>query len=337
MNKMYLKALVIGIMLIWLVIGFLLTPLVQNIMWNFGFPVRGPELRYMNAGYLFLAIILVLIVTVVFAGKIKEMFHRFVNKVHLKALAVGIMLTWLVLGSLLATLIFLLPPDVIPGTRDFWGYVFFAFILVLIVAVVFAGKVKEVVDRFVACIFLVFHSFPALAWFIEPLLYVMVFPVGIFALLCSPLNPLFVFPPTRRLLDVVIFSPFPTDTHELIFLLRVCLYLLAMFLFPIGIAIFATALIQLLKGKGGLVTSGLYSVVRHPQYLGIILATLGLTFFEMEVRLISLIAWIMLIFAYVWLARREESKLQKKYGEEFLAYKRRTPFILPLPTSARKK
>lgn len=171
----------------------------------------------------------------------------------------------------------------------------------------------------------------------EPALYVMVFPVGIFALLCSPLNPLFVFPPTRRLLDVVIFSPFPPDTHELIFLLRVCLNLLAMFLFPIGIAIFATALIQLLKGKGELVTSGLYSVVRHPQYLGIILATLGLTFYEIEVKLISLIAWIMLIFAYVWLARREESKLQKKYGEEFLAYKRRTPFILPLPTSARKK
>lgn len=82
---------------------------------------------------------------------------------YLKALAVGIMLTWLVIGSLLAVLIFFLPPNMIPGTRDFWVYVFFAFILALMVTVVFAGKVKEVVDRFVACIFLVFHSFPALA------------------------------------------------------------------------------------------------------------------------------------------------------------------------------
>lgn len=241
------------------------------------------------------------------------------NRVGLKALIIGIMLIWLVIG-------FLSTP---PGIRDFWVCVFLAIILALVVGTVFVGIVKEVFDRLVASFFLVFHSFPALAWLMEPALYVMVVPVGIFALLCSPINLLIVFPPTGRLLRMVILSP---DTHELTFLL----YLLAMFLFPLGIAIFAIALIQLLKGKGELVTSGLYSVVRHPQYLGIILATLGFTFFEIEVRLVSLIAWIMLVFIYLWLARREETNLQEKHGEEFLAYKRRVPLILPLPTSARK-
>lgn len=102
-------------------------------------------------------------------------------------------------------------------------------------------------------------------------------------------------------------------------------------LFLSGIAIFVVALIQLLRGKK-LVTSGLYSVVRHPQYLGIILATLGLTLLEKDVRLISPIAWTLLIVAYVWLAYREESNLQEKYGEEFQAYKKKVPFILPLST-----
>jgi len=104
-------------------------------------------------------------------------------------------------------------------------------------------------------------------------------------------------------------------------------------LFLSGIAIFVVALIQLLRGKK-LVTSGLYSVVRHPQYLGIILATLGLTLMESRsdsgTKLISLIAWTLLIVAYVWLAYREESSLQEKYGTEFLAYKKKVPFILPL-------
>ena len=88
----------------------------------------------------------------------------------------------------------------------------------------------------------------------------------------------------------------------------------------------------MLRGRK-LVTSGLYSVVRHPQYLGIILATLGLTLESSAgggTRLISLIAWTLLIVAYVWLAYREESSLQEKYGTEFLAYKKKVPFILPL-------
>lgn len=194
-----------------------------------------------------------------------------------------------------------------------------------IVVVLLVGRVKGVFNRFVASIFLVFHSFPALAWFLEPALYIMVFPVGIFALLCSPMNPLFIFPPARRLLGVVILSP---GTHEL----GGMLLFLGTCLFPLGLVIFTVALIQLLRGKGRLLTSGLYSVIRHPQYLGIILATLGFTFFELEVKLMSLITWIMLVFAYVWLARREETGLQEKYGEEFIAYKRRVSFILPLPT-----
>ena len=249
--------------------------------------------------------------------------------VKVKALVIGVLMIWLVIGILLAPLV----RDIMlswgtfvrSSTWSIWGYAFIVVILVSIVVVLLVGRVKGVFNRFVASIFLVFHSFPALAWFLEPALYIMVFPVGIFALLCSPMNPLFIFPPARRLLGVVILSP---STHEL----GGMLLFLGTCLFPLGLVIFTVALIQLLRGKGRLLTSGLYSVIRHPQYLGIILATLGFTFFELEVKLMSLITWIMLVFAYVWLARREETSLQEKYGEEFIAYKRRVSFILPLPT-----
>ncbi|NIM45324.1 MAG: DUF1295 domain-containing protein, partial [Nitrososphaeria archaeon] len=93
--------------------------------------------------------------------------------------------------------------------------------------------------------------------------------------------------------------------------------------------------VQFLKGKG-LVKTGLYSVVRHPQYLGIILAAFGFMFYGSEVKLISLFSWVALVSAYIWLARKEEALLQEKYGKEFLAYKRRVPFILPLPKATRK-
>jgi len=44
-----------------------------------------------------------------------------------------------------------------------------------------------------------------------------------------------------------------------------------------GLVIFLIALIQFISGRGRLVTSGLYSVVRHPQYFGITVIALGIS------------------------------------------------------------
>lgn len=254
-------------------------------------------------------------------------------------LVIGIVATWLVLGLLVTPTVRhimlswgFFVRQTIPLSIE--GYVLLVTILALILGTIFIGKVKGVFDRLVTSGFLVFHSFPALAWFLEPSLYIMCFPVGIFALLCSPSNPLFVLPHTRWLLTVVVSASHlpPTDVPIILHLpseFGVILTVSGVLLFLSGVAIFIAALLQLLRGEK-LVTSGLYSIIRHPQYLGILLATLGLTLLEMDVRLMSLIAWTMLILAYVWLAYREESSLQERYGEAFLAYKRKVPFILPL-------
>jgi len=248
----------------------------------------------------------------------------------LKFLISVLLAAWLVIGILLNPTVM----DIIQNfgyfvTSSVWHVSYYAFlllILVMLAATLFVLKAKGLFDRIVASLFLVFHWFPALAWVLEPALYVMVFPVGVFALLCSPMNPLFVFPPARELLEIVILDALNVPA---------ILWFLGMSLFPLGLIIFTLALIQLLKGKG-LVKTGFYSVVRHPQYLGILVAAFGFPFLGTSLRLVSLMSWVILVFAYVWLAQREEAVLQEKHGEEYLAYKRIVPFILPLPTGRRK-
>lgn len=77
---------------------------------------------------------------------------------------------------------------------------------------------------------------------------------------------------------------------------------------------------------GGLATSGLYAVVRHPQYTGILLAVLGQLIHWPTIPtlvLAPLIAW-----AYIRLARREEAELQERFGEEYRTYRRAVPAFL---------
>jgi len=49
----------------------------------------------------------------------------------------------------------------------------------------------------------------------------------------------------------------------------------------IGFMVFLAACFQFLKGRGRLITRGLYSVVRRPQYFGIIVMTLGISVMSM--------------------------------------------------------
>lgn len=71
-----------------------------------------------------------------------------------------------------------------------YGYLLLSIILVapILLLVEKAGKVFR---RLIASFTFFFHSFPTLALLLQPSLYIMVFPVGIYGFLCSPLNPLF--------------------------------------------------------------------------------------------------------------------------------------------------
>ncbi|MGD8544933.1 MAG: methyltransferase [Candidatus Bathyarchaeota archaeon] len=98
----------------------------------------------------------------------------------------------------------------------------------------------------------------------------------------------------------------------------------------IGVSIFSIAATEfIIKRKEKIVTSGLYSKVRHPQYLGIILATLGFTI--TSERPIAWISWLNLTFLYVLLASIEEKLLQDQHGEKIKKYIQKVPLILPTP------
>lgn len=81
------------------------------------------------------------------------------------------------------------------------------------------------------------------------------------------------------------------------------------------------------KSRGKLITTGIYSRMRHPQYSGILLVTIA--FLIQWPTLITLIMWPFLAVMYYKLARREEKDVQKKYKREYLEYKNKVPMFIP--------
>lgn len=76
-----------------------------------------------------------------------------------------------------------------------------------------------------------------------------------------------------------------------------------------------------------LVIDGIYSRIRHPQYAGIFLITVG--FLIQWPSLTTLVMWPVLTFAYYRLVQREERDLERRFGMDFLEYRQRVPAFVP--------
>jgi protein-S-isoprenylcysteine O-methyltransferase Ste14 len=74
--------------------------------------------------------------------------------------------------------------------------------------------------------------------------------------------------------------------------------------------------------------SGPYVFVRHPQYTGIFLAIFGEGVVHWP-TIFSLVAFPMIVLAYVLLARREEHHMIRQFGEQYREYQRRVPMLVP--------
>ena len=81
--------------------------------------------------------------------------------------------------------------------------------------------------------------------------------------------------------------------------------------------------------KRELVTTGIYQYLRHPQYAGFILITLGLLIHWATIPL--LIMWPILFLLYYRLSKREEASLEEEFGMRYLEYKQKVPMFLPSP------
>ncbi|HHV61636.1 MAG TPA: hypothetical protein GXX51_03220 [Firmicutes bacterium] len=67
--------------------------------------------------------------------------------------------------------------------------------------------------------------------------------------------------------------------------------------------------------------------MRHPQYFGLFLLTLGML--VQWPTLPTLVMWPVLIVAYLRLARREEREALERFGNAYIEYAKRTPMFLP--------
>lgn len=76
-----------------------------------------------------------------------------------------------------------------------------------------------------------------------------------------------------------------------------------------------------------LVTSGIYSRTRNPVYLATIVAVFGGAAYS---RRLFAFEWALLtVLVLCWVAKKEESELERAYGERYLGYKKRVPLLLP--------
>ena len=76
-----------------------------------------------------------------------------------------------------------------------------------------------------------------------------------------------------------------------------------------------------------IVTTGVYSVARHPQYLGGLLSHIGISF--LLSAFLSLISTPLVILIVYVLSRKEERELMKEFGDEYVDYKGKVQMLIP--------
>ncbi|MGY5863501.1 MAG: hypothetical protein RTV41_02795 [Candidatus Thorarchaeota archaeon] len=110
----------------------------------------------------------------------------------------------------------------------------------------------------------------------------------------------------------------------------------------IGLLLLLYSVVHLWRTKsGGLVSSGPYRFVRHPQYFALIVFTTMMTYPSVWILRNTLgigwltadqtlILWYVTLFAYVVIAWIEEAHLLKTFGDEWIEYRGRAGFLIPL-------
>jgi len=100
--------------------------------------------------------------------------------------------------------------------------------------------------------------------------------------------------------------------------------------FGLGLVIFLVCAYQVYSAKllrRGVVCGGLYAWIRHPQYLGLGIAGLGLLLYWP--RFIILVSYLSMLVIYYLLARNEEWRMEKKFGDAYRNYRSRISMFVP--------
>ena len=116
-------------------------------------------------------------------------------------------------------------------------------------------------------------------------------------------------------------------TNNIHWILRLLLFLISLILsFKLGMSSHSR-IFNHSKDTSSLVTDGVFSYVRHPMYLSILLLKLG--FLLLTMSLISIIPWVISVLLYDKIASFEERELEKILGIEYVEYKKKVPRWVP--------
>jgi protein-S-isoprenylcysteine O-methyltransferase Ste14 len=76
------------------------------------------------------------------------------------------------------------------------------------------------------------------------------------------------------------------------------------------------------------ITTGVFSIVRHPVYLSSILLYLG--FILLSLSLLSVLVWFIIIIFYYQISRYEEKLLTQRFGSAYEKYMKKVPMLFPI-------
>ncbi len=101
-------------------------------------------------------------------------------------------------------------------------------------------------------------------------------------------------------------------------------------LFVGGIVVFLACAVQVYVNKflgKGAVSRGLYSFIRHPQYLSLAVTGIGLAI--LWPRFLVAVLWLPMVLIYYFLSKDEERRMLKEYPDTYRQYMERTGMLLP--------
>ncbi|HAA44014.1 MAG: protein-S-isoprenylcysteine methyltransferase [Halomonas sp. 54_146] len=106
-------------------------------------------------------------------------------------------------------------------------------------------------------------------------------------------------------------------------------HLLSMVFIAVGFWLIAAGwrVLYAAQRQGELATTGLYTYVRHPQYVGFVLVMSG--FLLQWPILLTLAMFPVLVWMYSRLAIHEEREVARRFGDEWQVYAARTPRFIP--------
>jgi len=102
------------------------------------------------------------------------------------------------------------------------------------------------------------------------------------------------------------------------------------FLFVGGLLLFIICALQIYIAKftkKGAVLRGMYTYIRHPQYLALAVCGIGLSI--LWPRFLVAVLWLAMVLIYYFLARDEERRMLNAHGDEYAEYMKRTGMFLP--------